>query len=193
MNAFFQIVATLAALRLVLAFSSDPENGVVLASSRHGARPAVVAAVGLWAIMALAAAAAMALLDLLAEHAPGHDLELRIVCGLHIGTLALRSVVDAFRGRPAPQPTPPASAHPVAVLARVLRAALGNPNTILLAGAGFGLTGAWGLEGAERLLAVAVMPTVALIWHLVVILPLAPTASGGDAPVRPHRLRAAGR
>lgn len=193
MNESFQIVATLAALRLVLAFSSDPENGVVLASSRHGVRSAIVAALGLWTITAFAAAAAMALLDLLAQHAPGHDLELRIVCGLHIGTLALRSVVDAFRGRPAPQPVTSASGHPIAVLAGVLRAALGNPNTILLAGAGFGLTGAWSLEEAERLLAVAVMPTVALVWHLVVILPLTPTASGGDAPARPHRLRAAGR
>lgn len=190
MNESFQIVATLAALRLVLAFSSDPENGVVLASSRHGARQAFIAALGLWTITALAAAAAMALLDLLAEHAPGHDLELRIVCGLHIGTLALRSVVDAFRGRPCPQPAPPASGRPIAVLSGVLRAALGNPNTILLAGAGFGLTGAWGLEGAERLLAVTVMPTVALVWHLMVILPLAPATSGGDAPARLH---AAGR
>lgn len=192
MNAFFQIVATLAALRLVLAFSSDPENGVVLAASRHGARPAFIAAVGLWTITALAAAVAMALLDLLAEHAPGHDLELRIVCGLHMGTLALRSVVDAFRARPAPQPVPPASGHPGAVLVRVLRSALGNPNTILLAGAGFGLTGAWGLEGVERLFAILVMPTVALVWHLVVILPLAPIGPGHDAPRRP-RLHAAGR
>ena len=192
MNESFQIVATLAALRLVLAFASDPENGIVLASSRHGARPAFLAAIGLWSITALAAAVAMALLDLLAEYAPGHDLGLRIVCGLHIGTLALRSVVDAFRGRPAPQPVPPASGHPIAVLTAVLRAALGNPNTILLAGAGFGLTGAWGLEGVERLFAVAVMPTVALVWQLVVILPLAPVGSGHDATHRP-RLHVAGR
>ncbi len=192
MSAFFQIVATLAALRLVLAFSSDPENGVVLASSRHGSRAAVVSAIGLWIITTSSAAAAMELLDLFSSRLPGYDLHLRMVCGLHVATLALRSVVDAFRGQATPRFTAPVDGRTATILGFVLRKVVANPSTLLLAGAGFGLTGACELLGVERILAIVVMPTVALVWHLIAILPL---ASGNGTPDSPSNsgLHVAGR
>lgn len=192
MSAFFQIIATLAALRLVLALSSDPESGVVLASSRHGTRPAIVAAIGLWGLTVAAAAVAMELLDLFSSHFPGYDLDLRIVCGLHVATLALRSVVDAFRGNAALRFATPLDGRTSTVFAFVLRSMIAAPSTFLLAGAGFGLTGACELVGSERVLAILVMPTVAFVWHLIAILPLASSNGSPKTPTNPG-LPAAGR
>lgn len=181
MNESFQIIATLAAVRLALSLAPDAEARLVQSAGRRDGRTAFAAALGFWLAAVFAAALALLGLDLVVDRLVERSVELRGLAALYLAVLALASVRRAFA---APVPLPPAPA--VAMTARsvfrhALRGALAEPATVLLPVAVFTLTGAAQLAAPERLFAALAMPTVALAWNLV-------GAAAGSAPgLRPIR------
>lgn len=182
MNESFQIIATLAAVRLALSLAPDAEARLVQSAGRRDGRTALAAALGFWLAAVFAAALALLALDLIVDRLADRSLELRGLAALYLAGLALVSVRRAFAAPIALPPAPAAVMATRSVFRHALRRALSEPATVLLPVAVFTLTGAAALAAPERLLAALAMPTVALVWNLV------GAAASGPAPrLRPVR------
>ncbi len=168
MNESFQIIATLAAVQIVLAMSPGPAGRFVARAGLRDPGCAVAAALGLWSAATFLSILAFALLATVSQLLPELAFVLRLACGAHLARLAVVAVRRSFADHETHTLVPLAVSGRREAFAVALRGILATPSALAFHVAVLGLTGATDLGGAARLLAVLTMPTVALAWHLLV-------------------------
>lgn len=176
----FQILATLAAVQIVLALAPGPN---ALLAARAGMRsPAHGLAVvcGVWPIGLLWAVLALVGLGAIFTALPSGIEAIRILGGLHLLALGVRVVRRSFVGRTvaAVDATSPTR---VAAFRSGLLAHAANPRAIAYYMAVFAATGAPTLSLAEQAFAVVMMPTVSALWNTVSALMLARRPKGAGS------------
>ena len=168
-NASLQIVATLAAAQVVIAMAPGPNTLIVIHAGMRGRRLGLAAALGIWPVGLLFAAAGLGGLGTLVTALPEIAEVMRILCGLYLLWLGWgairRSFAEGTAETVAARPMTAAAAFRAAVLTN-----LTNPKSIAYYMSIFAATGASALSPAEQAIAVVMMPTLSFLWYALLAL-----------------------
>jgi threonine/homoserine/homoserine lactone efflux protein len=167
-----QILATLAAAQVAIAIAPGPNTLVVIEAGSRSRRLGFAAAAGVWPVGLLFATAGLTGLGTLFSAFPGIATLLRVLCGLWLLRLGIGAILRSFRAPLATHRPPVPRGLREAFLDGVLTN-LGNPKSIAYYASIFVATGATDLGVAEQLIAVVMMPTISVLWYLILVVVVA--------------------
>ena len=174
----FQILATLAAARVVVAMAPGPTTLLVGRTAATSRRKALAVAAGVWSVGLLWAGLALMALATSIALVPDLAPVLVVVGGLHLVGLGVatvrRAFADAHARHDAATPGDLAAAFAAGITSEA-----GDPRAVACYLSIFAVTGALELDTPARVAAVAIMPTVAFVWNALMALAVAHPAAPG--------------
>lgn len=177
MTESFQILATLAAAQIVLAMSPGPNTLLVAHAATRGSRYGFAVAAGIWPVGIAWAVLGLTGLGAVFTRLPELAETMRIVCGLYLGWLGVKSVRASF----AEETSTGDGRAEIGGLAAAFRAGvvsnLTNPKSVAYYMSIFAATGTHDLSATEQALAVAMMPSISFAWNLMLATAFGSTAA----------------
>lgn len=168
----FQILATLAAVQIVLALAPGPNALLAARVTTRSPAHGLAVVCGVWPFGVVWALLGLVGLGAFSAVVPNCTEALRILGGLHLVGLGVKVVRRSFTGSTVHRAgaVPPTR---VEIFRNGFLAHAANPRAIAYYMAVFAVTGALSLSLAEQALAVVMMPTVSALWNAVSALMLA--------------------
>jgi len=160
----FQIIATLAAAQIVIAMVPGPNTILVAHAATRGRRYGWAAAAGVFPVGLAWATLGLTGLGATFEALPRLAVAMKLVCGLYLLWLGVKTVRLSFAAPEAVAAPVPAFTLLGAWRAGVLTNVT-NPKTIAYYMSIFAATGAHRLGAGEQAIALVMMPAISCLWY----------------------------